>query len=117
MSSPFRISMKESKFQSDLIKEIKKTFPGCVVLKNDPKYIQGFPDLTILYGERWAVLECKKSRSESHQPNQDYYVMRLNEMGFSRFIYPENKEAVLRELKLAFQQARQSQGKACVSEP
>lgn len=95
--------MRESKFQSDLIKEIKKIFPGCFVLKNDAKYIQGFPDLTILYRDRWAVLECKRGKNESHQPNQDFYVMKLDEMGFARFIYPENKEEVLRELQRAFQ--------------
>lgn len=103
--------MRESKFQSDLIKEIKKIFPGCFVLKNDAKYIQGFPDLTILYRDRWAILECKRGKNESHQPNQDFYVMKLDEMGFARFIYPENKEEVLRELQRAFQ----VKGEACLS--
>lgn len=96
-------TVKESKFQSDLIKSIRERFPGCVVLKNDANYIQGFPDLTILYGSRWAVLECKRSAYEKRQPNQEYYVMKLNEMGFARFIYPENREEVLCELQRALQ--------------
>lgn len=91
--------------------------PGAIVLKNDARYIQGFPDLTILYGARWAVLECKKSKTEAHQPNQDYYVMMLNRMGFSSFIYPENKEDVLRELELALQPACEFERKACLPEP
>lgn len=51
---------KENKFQADLIKELKQLFPGCMILKNDANYIQGIPDLTIFYNDRWAVLECKK---------------------------------------------------------
>lgn len=91
----------ESKFQKELIDEIKRLFPGCVVLKNDSGYIQGFPDWTILYGERWAVLEAKRDKNASHQPNQDYYVMKLDDMSFARFVYPENKEEVLHELQKA----------------
>ena len=92
---------KESKFQSDLIKDLKKEYPGCIILKNDPNYIQGFPDLTILYNDKWATLECKKSRNATHQPNQDTYVEKLSEMSFSAFIFPENKEEVLNELQHA----------------
>lgn len=95
--------MIESKFQSDLIKEIKKIFPGCIVMKNDSSYIQGIPDLLVLYGERWAALEVKRSARASHRPNQNYYVDKMNEMSFSRFIYPENKEEVLNELQYTFE--------------
>lgn len=93
---------RENQFQSELIKELKARFPGCVILKNDPLYLQGFPDLTVFYGNKWAVLECKRSEKESHQPNQDYYVNYLNDMSYSAFIFPENKEDVLRELELLF---------------
>ena len=95
--------MLESKFQADLIKDIKNMFPGCVVMKNDSSYIQGIPDLLVLYNDRWASLECKKSESAKKQPNQEYYVEKLDSMSFSRFIFPENKEEVLRELQSAFQ--------------
>lgn len=94
--------MLESKFQLDLITELTELFPGCVVLKNDPNYIQGFPDLTILYRNRWAVLECKRSVKERHQPNQDYYIDELGKWSFASFIYPENKKEVLDELQQAF---------------
>ena len=94
--------MKESQFQSNLIKEIKKIFPGCIVLKNDPEYIQGFPDLTVFYKDKWALLECKRSADASHQPNQDFYISYADEMSFGRFIYPENKEEVLHDLQSTF---------------
>ena len=92
---------RESKFQSDLIDDLEEMFPGSIVFKND-SYIQGFPDVTILYEDMWAILECKKSANEPHQPNQDYYVELLDQMSFSRFIYPENKEKVLNDLQKTF---------------
>lgn len=94
--------MKESKFQHDLIETLKKMFPGCVVLKNDSSYIQGVPDLSIFYKDKWAMLEVKKSAIASHRPNQEYYVNKFNDMSFSRFIYPENKEEVLNEMQSLF---------------
>ena len=94
--------MLESRFQSNLIKELKKIFRGCIVLKNDPNYIQGFPDLLILYENKWAALECKKEANASRQPNQEYYVEELNNMSYASFIYPENKEEVLYELQQTF---------------
>ena len=94
--------MLESKFQADLIKEIKNTFPGSIVLKNDSSYLQGIPDLTVFHKDRWASLEIKKSANAKHQPNQDYYVKKMNEMSYSRFVYPENKDEVMNELKELF---------------
>lgn len=92
----------ESKFQSELIKELKKIFVGCIVMKLDSSYIQGIPDLLVLYKNKWATLECKKSANASKRPNQEYYVDKMNEMSFSRFICPENKEEVINELQQSF---------------
>lgn len=94
--------MLENKFQANLIKEIKNRFPGCMVQKNDSSYIQGIPDLTIYHGERWATLEVKKDAKASKQPNQEYYVGKMDDMSFSRFIYPENKDEVLHDLERHF---------------
>ena len=95
--------MKESKFQASLKKEIKEMFPGCIVTKLDSSDIQGIPDLLILYKDKWATLENKRNANASHRPNQDYYVNKKNEMSFSRFIYPENKEEILNELRRSFE--------------
>ena len=94
--------MLESSFQAQLIKDLKKIFPGCIVTKNDSSYIQGIPDLTIFYKDKWATLECKQNARAKRQPNQEYYVGRMNEMSFSKFICPENKEEVLYELQQTF---------------
>lgn len=93
---------KESKFQHELIMDIKNRFPGAIILKNDPNYIQGVPDLLVLYKDKWCALEVKRSMTEPHQPNQDYYVGTMDKMSFGRFIFPENKEAVLDELEQTF---------------
>ena len=93
---------KESQFQARLIQKLKAMFPGCIVLKNDANYIQGFPDLTLLWKERWALLECKRTSEAHKQPNQQYYIDRGNELSFARFISPENEEEVLHDLQQAF---------------
>lgn len=93
---------KESAFQGKLIKELQERFPDCIVLKNDPNYIQGIPDLLVLYRSRWAALECKRSEKESRRPNQEYYVDKLNGMSYATFVFPENREEVLNELAQTF---------------
>jgi hypothetical protein len=93
---------KESRFQAQLIRKLKEMFPGCFVLKNDANYIQGFPDLTVLYNNRWALLECKRESEAHKQPNQQYYIDQGNRMCFARFICPENEEEVLNDLQHAF---------------
>lgn len=95
--------MRESVYQSRLIKKLNRMFPGCVILKNDSSYIQGIPDLTVLYNNKWAMLESKASEHSPLQPNQVYYIDLLNEMSFAAFICPSNEEEVLRELQQAFE--------------
>jgi hypothetical protein len=100
--------VKESKFQAQLIVELKDRFRGCIVIKNDPNYIQGIPDLLVLYKNRWAALEVKATAGASRQPNQDYYVNMLDDMSFAAFICPENKETVLNGLQHTFSPKRQT---------
>ena len=95
-----RSSKLESGFQDRLREELKSIFPGCMVFKMDQ--VQGIPDLLILYKNKWASLENKKSANASRRPNQEYYVELMNKMSFSRFIFPENKDEVFKELKQFF---------------
>lgn len=92
----------ERDYQAGLKKRIKKRFPGCMILKNDEQHIQGIPDLLILWKNRWAMLEVKRSAESFRRPNQTYYVKRLNGMGFASFIYPENEEEVLDAVQRSF---------------
>lgn len=94
--------MLESQYQSKLIAEIERRFPGCVILKNDPEYVNGIPDLLILFGNRWAMLEVKARATSPTRPLQPYWVERLDQMSFAAFIYPSNQEQVLRGLEQAF---------------
>ena len=93
---------RENAFQAGLIDELKETFSGCIVLKNDSSYMQGIPDLSVFYGGKWAMLECKKNAVASHQPNQEHYISKANAMSYAAFIYPENKNKVIEELKQHF---------------
>ena len=88
----------ESKFKSDVKKELKKRFPECMLPKLDPTDIQGIPDQLILHEDKWATLEFKRTEKANKQPNQEYYVNKMNNMSFSRFICPENKDEVLNDL-------------------
>ena len=103
--------MLERDFQASLIKEIKTLLPGCMVLKNDPTYLQGIPDLLILHNGRWAALECKNRKAAHHQANQDYYVSKMNDMSYAAFISPENRKEILDELLQTLEPDRT----ACVS--
>ena len=94
--------MLENKFKTNLINEIEHLFPGCMVLHLDPTECQGIPDLLVLYKDKWAVLEGKKSAKAAKRPHQDYYIDLMNDMSFASFIYPENKDEVLDELYLYF---------------
>lgn len=100
--------MLESEYQARLIRKLKRMFPGCIVLKNDTDYQQGFPDLTILWETMWGVLEVKVSLKARYQPNQEYYLDLLNQMSFAAMICPENEREVLGELQQTFESLRRA---------
>ena len=93
--------MLEAKYQQHLKEEITRRWPRVLVLKTDPNYIQGFPDLLLFHLDKWAALEVKVSISSPQQPNQDWWVNTLNEMSYASFIFPENEEQIIHELESA----------------
>ena len=103
-----KVGKLESKFQKEVKDDIRKRLPGSFVLKMDPNEIQGIPDLLVLYEDKWAMLEVKRSTNASRRPNQDYYVAIMDEMSYACFIYPENKEEVLDELQRTLQSKRKT---------
>lgn len=92
----------EGEYKRKLVAKISNMFPGCLVLKNDPTFLQGVPDLTVLWKDKWALLETKRESQAHVQPNQPYYVKKANDMSFAAIIYPENEEEVLHDLQQAF---------------
>lgn len=92
---------KESDFQSFLISELTARFPDAIILKNDPMFRVGIPDLLVLCGRRWAALEVKISPNAKHQPGQDFYVHKMAVMSYAAFVYPENYQEVLSDLERA----------------
>ena len=95
------MSKAETVYQRRVSDRVRREFPGSIVLKSDPSEIQGFPDLLILYKDKWAALEVKTSQKAPKEPNQDYYVDRLGRMSYCSFIYPEIEELVFHELQRA----------------
>lgn len=93
--------MLERDYQPKLKKKLKAMLPsGTKILKNDAQYLQGIADLLVSYGSKCAWLEVKESQNAPHRPNQDYYVEQINSQGgFARFIYPENEEEIISELR------------------
>ena len=103
----------ESNFQKHIIDTLGGMLPGCLVLKNDSSYMQGVPDLLVLWKNRWATLEVKRSIHEVCQPNQEYYITLMNNMSFSAMICPENEQDVLHALHEAFRVGRLSRLSQC----
>lgn len=99
----------ESPFQSRFIKRLEKEFPGCMILKNDANYRQGIPDLIILFEMHWAVFEIKRvkpTKSSDFEPNQEWYLDKLDSMSFAACVYPENEEEIVDALQRQFQTRR-----------
>lgn len=94
--------MLERDFERNLRKRLERLFPGCLYLKLDPTVIQGIPDRLVIWQDRWAALELKRSSRAKRQPNQEYYVNLMDEWSFAAFVCPENVEEVLDALQQSF---------------
>lgn len=94
--------MNEGSYQTNLCEKIREKIPGALIMKTDPTFVQGIPDLLILKNEKWAALEVKKDKKASHRPNQDFYVNKLNDWSYAAVIFPENEKEILNELEHTF---------------
>lgn len=83
----------EGRYQDSLIDRIEAAFPNAVVLKTDPSYIQGFPDLLVLLGDKWVAAEVKKSKDEPYQPNQPWWLSYLDSLGSAVRVDPSCEDA------------------------
>ena len=93
---------REIPYRAEFLKRLHELYPHAIVIKTNPNKIQGIPDTVILNGVDWVALEFKRSEDADHQPNQDYYVKRMNSMSYAAFIYPENEEEVMHGIQEAF---------------
>lgn len=100
------VSKLEREIQPRIIGKIKQRLPGAKVFKGDTRFQQGTPDLIILYQDRWAMLEVKRSSTATRQPNQEYFVDELNQMSYAALIHPDNEEDILDEVQRALQAER-----------
>lgn len=89
---------RESAFQARVCRDLEREYSGILIL---PMFVQGLPDRLLLFNDRWAFLEFKRSLGAPVQPNQEYYVALLCRMSFAAFICPENELEVLGELERA----------------
>lgn len=94
--------MTEGEYKTGLQKRLEYRFPDAYIFKTDASQKRGAPDLIILFGDRWAALEVKKSRNARHRPLQDRRIAQLNHMSFAAIIFPENEEEVIYEMERAF---------------
>lgn len=92
----------ESEFKQAFFKEVKGMLSGCVIITGNSASQQGIPDTLILFRDKWAALEFKRSATAKKRPNQPYFIEKFGEMSFASFVYPENKEEVLNALREAF---------------
>lgn len=98
--------MRENAYQAKLIRRLRHEFEGCIILKNDTQYLQGIPDLMVLFNDRWAMLEVKRSAGEPFQPNQEFYLGMADTMSFAAVIHPENEDEVIYALQRALKPRR-----------
>ena len=91
----------EGKLKKDFCKELKKL--KCTVLqyKQDATTVAGFPDTIVLLPESLVVfLEFKKSKNAKYRPGQKEWGEKLTDREFYHwFVYPENADKVLEEIK------------------
>lgn len=92
----------ESDFQKYFREALESILPGCIILKNDPTLRQGFPDLILLYKNKYAVFEMKRNSKSSKRPNQQYYIDYLGQWVIARIVSPENYKEVLNEVQRSF---------------
>lgn len=93
---------RESKFVKDTVRPDLESI-GCMLIKQDPNTsFQGVPDYIVLCNDKWGALETKAAHNSKRQPNQEYYVEKLDNMSFAAFAHPDNWQEVFDGLQEAF---------------
>lgn len=98
--------MLESEFKRKFKNMLEQSYPGCVLVDINPEQFRSFPDLLFLYDKFWATFEMKRTVGSAVRPNQPYWVEKLDNMSFSRFVEPGTAKEVLDDLARAIQSGR-----------
>lgn len=100
---------KKSKLESDFSEvftdALEEAFPDSMVIKGNSAYRQGVPDWLLLDGPNWAALELKRDETAKKQPNQPYYVEKMNGMSYAAFVTPSNYREVIDEIQSTFRRS------------
>jgi Holliday junction resolvase len=90
----------ESNFQRKVVGWLRQK--GCYVLTVST--VRGIPDgcpdiIALIDGGGWLALECKTSQKSKFQPLQKVTIQKLNNMFYSRPIWPSIWDEVKKELE------------------
>ena len=93
----------EGKYKKRLKSVLRQLYPGCGIIDVDP-YVNdnSMPDMIVVYGPAWVMLETKKEVNAEQQPNQGYYIRHFDKMSYASFASPENHKEVLRDVEIIF---------------
>lgn len=92
----------EKDFKQAFQKRLKKEVHPIAILqyKQDATTIKGFPDTLVILEGVVVFIEYKKSKRAKYQEGQKLWHDRLEAAGhFSFYVYPENTDEVLNEIK------------------
>lgn len=89
----------EAKLQSKLVAELRGL--GARVIKQDPSIgrQKGIPDLLVLKSGWWGLIECKAHKNSPRRQGQTEWISWADSQSYGRFVYAENYDEVLAELK------------------
>lgn len=91
--------MAEKNFQSEVASWLRKKRCFVIITTIMPGVPTGTPDIIALFpGGGWAALEIKPSARAKFRPLQEPTIAKLNDMFYSRAVYPENWEEIKAEL-------------------
>lgn len=101
--------MAESSFQKKVVVWLRQKGCFVIVMTAVPGVPDGTPDvIALIPGGGWAALECKASdpykkdgtaKKGAFRPLQQVTVKRLDDMFYSRVVYPENWSIIQGELQ------------------
>lgn len=89
----------EKDFQSKFLAKLRKLGCKCYKQQMNATTRAGTPDVIVLLGPVWIMLEFKKAKNSPKRPGQQKNIDWANEVSFGWFVYPENADEVYEQIK------------------